>query len=118
MKKIFLIITLAILITTVGCEIGTGRQSITIVKKQSSYSFIAAYPKDKTDMVMVYLVEKFKQEKFSARTEGDVVLVNGANFYIKSEPGYIKINFKKSNNTELNYSRLIEICQGIKDKLN
>ena len=121
MKKVFLIISLAILAVTFGCEMGASNQSITVVNNVKDYSFTAKYPKHKTDRVVLYLKNELSGNEIFADAHGeqigDAILKDGSNFHYEIQPGYTKIEFKKRDNSEANYKKLTALCMGIKEVL-
>lgn len=121
MKKVYLFIVIATLAITFGCEMNAHNQSITIRNNEESYSFKAEYPKHKTTEVMNYIKKSFKQDDFFNNVEGkkdeDVILLDSSKFHLTSEPGYLKINFNKRNNSETSYQKMVELCMGIKEEL-
>src|SRR6476661_10064245 len=107
MKKIYLLIAVCLLVITFGCEIGANHQSISVLIKEGTYSFKAEYPKYKTRSVLNYLKEKIRKDGFFNDDEGmkdeDVTLSDSSRFHLTSEPGYVKIDFKKRNNSVASY---------------
>lgn len=121
MKKIYFIIAMATLAMTFGCEMGANRQSVSVINNESGYSFKAQYPKHKTNEVVTYIEVHLKQDDFFSNAEGikdeDVTLPDSSRFHLTAEPGYIKISFKKRNNSASSYHKMIELCMGIKETL-
>ncbi|RZL50523.1 MAG: hypothetical protein EOP00_04030 [Pedobacter sp.] len=119
MKKIYLFIAIATLAITFGCEMNAHNQSIAVQITDGGYSFKAEYPKNKTNEVVTYIEENIKEEVFFSNAEGkkdeNVTLTDRSKFHITSEPGFIKINFNKRDNTESSYQKMVKLCMGIKE---
>ena len=121
MKKIYAFIAIAMLVITLGCNRNEGNQSITVNIDEKGYAFSAQYPKHKTSRVVTYIEKTLKQEDFFYSSDGvkneRVTLSDSSRFNITSEPGRLKINFNKRDNTEIAYQKLVALCKGIKGEL-
>ncbi|TKC12141.1 hypothetical protein FA048_00540 [Pedobacter polaris] len=121
MKKIYFIIAMLALGLTFGCEIGASNQSISVKNTENSYTFKAEYPKHKTNEVVTYIEGSLEQDDFFSNVEGmkdeDVTLTDSTKFHITAEPGFIKINFTKRDNSATSYDKMVKLCQGIKEAL-
>ena len=121
MKKIYLLIAIATLAITFGCEMNAGNQSITVRTDEGNYAFKAEYPKHKTNEVITFVEENLKQDDFFRNAEGikneDVTLADGSKFHITAKPGYVEINFSKRDNSETSYQKLVKLCMGVKEEL-
>lgn len=121
MKKIYILIAIAVLSVTFGCNLNADKQSISVNIDEEGYAFNAEYPKHKTNQVVNFIENSLKQNDFFSNAEGikdeNVKLPDSSKFYIKAEPGFIKINFDKRNNSETSYQKLVKLCMGIKEEL-
>jgi hypothetical protein len=109
--------------TTFGCnfEGASQNQSISIKNTDAGYQFEASFPEGKTEKVVNYLEEKLQaDELFLAASDvkdSEVNLGDSIKFYLKSSPGKLEIEFKKQNNSEAAYHKLVSLCNGIKEVL-
>ena len=121
MKKIILVLALLISSVGFGCNLDSDRQSISIQKDESNYSFVASFPKKKTAKVLVYMEETLKEKLFSDK-EGvknqNFALSNKMKFHLASKPGFIEIDFKRSENSYASFNQLEKLCLGIKGVLS
>jgi len=124
MKKSFLTLGLLITIFGFGCNFGADseNQSISIKNNDAGYNFEASYPKGKTEKVVAYIEKTLNDDQFftapSDLKNMDVVLSDSTRFYLKAEPGFIVIDFKKQKNSFTSYKKMEELCQGLKELLS
>ncbi len=124
MKKSYLILSLIVATLGFGCNFGVDseNQSISIKNNDVGYNFEASYPKKKTEKVVAYIEETLKDDAlFTAPSDVknmDIVLPDSTKFYLKAEPGFIVIDFKKQKNSLTSYQKMEELCKGIKELLS
>lgn len=119
MKKILLIIALAVLIMACN-KSGT---SIKVNKTKERYELIAAYPKRKDEKVMQVLKTAFKRKDSLLLTKSvsdgkEITLANGTVFYLRYNPGKLEMEMllQKNNRTGLKY--FDEMAANVKTALN
>ncbi|RYU94618.1 hypothetical protein [Emticicia agri] len=111
MKKLFNLVLITVLCVGIfsSCR-NKGNISISHSESDDLYKFVAHFPDDRTKEVQRYLDDKLENGgDFSfenSRIDGTIALDNKMNFYIKMNPGSLKIEMNKSKNTYENYARM------------
>lgn len=106
-----------------GCNFRDGSDdlSISVKNNEAGYNFEATYPERKTEKVVAYLEKELQNDElFTASSDiknMDVVLADSTRFYLKSEPGFIVIDFKKQKNSFSSYQKMEKVCAGLKELL-
>ncbi len=124
MKGLYLILTLLFSTLGLSCNFkgGNDNLSISVKNNEEGYNFEASYPERKTDKVVAYLEKTLADETlFTASSDlknTNVILADSTRFYLKAEPGFIVIDFKKQKNSMSSYQRMEKVCAGLKDVLS
>ena len=119
MKRIGIVLVFVGITIATACKFGadSDKQSITVRKTDTTYRFKASYPKRKTTEVLNYVERTLKQEQLFG-TDGikdsDVILGDSIKFHLQSEPGFIAIDFKKTDNSFESCQKMESMCIGIK----
>ncbi len=122
MKNLYYLIAM-ICTSLFGCnfEGGSQNQSISVKNNESGYSFDASFPERKMEKVVGYIEKTLNADDLfltpSDVKDSEVNLGDSVKFYLKSSPGNIEIDFKKRDNSEASYLKLVRLCTGIKDVL-
>ena len=122
MKNLYYLAAL-ISATLFGCNFNGDNDNLSISVKSTDagYSFEASYPENKTEKVTAYLEKTLGNDKiFTAPSDikdEEVALGDSIKFYLKSSPGNLEIDFKKQQNSEVSYNKLVEMCKGVKEVL-
>lgn len=120
MKRKYLMLSLVFVVFAFGCRLNghSDNVSITVKNDEKGYNFEANYPERKTKKVVAYIEETLKDDQLFADEnsvkDGNISLGDSIKFYLKAEPGYLVIDFKKQQHTETNYQKMEALCQGIK----
>ncbi|MFD0939232.1 hypothetical protein [Pedobacter boryungensis] len=104
-----------------GCNSNQSSQSISVKKTEAAYNFEASYPEKKTAKVISYIESTIKDDLFStvnSKHNAEVLLNDSTKFYLKAEPGFIIIDFKKQKNSITSYQKLEKLCMGIKEVIS
>lgn len=120
MRKQFILIALAILLTAFGCRFsnGDGNQSISVSRNDHAYRFKASFPERKSDRIFRYVENTLHADNLiSSEMDGVVKLKQGHQFQIKAASGRIEIAFDKRNNSPQSWRQLEQLCMGIKKEL-
>jgi hypothetical protein len=122
MKKIILFIAIGtMMFMGCGLDMDSDNQSITVKRNEFKYQFTAEFPKRKTEQVIKYINTTLNEEKLftDPNEQKDTIISLGdtVRFHLVSEPGYIEIKFRKTDNPPSSYKKLEQMCMGIKDVL-
>lgn len=121
MKKIYLGLILLVSFLISACNLDNDDLSITVKKTEMAYNFEASFPQNKTKKVKEYIEKSlaydtlFKDE--NSQVNGEISLPDGTKFYLKTESGFIIIDFKKEKNSYNSYKKMENLCMGIKELL-
>lgn len=124
MKALSLYLSILLTILGLGCNFRSASDnlSISVKNNDAGYNFEATYPERKTDKVVAYLEKALQDEQlFTAPSDiknVNVVLPDSTAFYLKAEPGFIVIDFKKQKNSFSSYKKMEEVCAGLKELLS
>jgi hypothetical protein len=94
--------------------------SITVSESEDWYKISADYPEEKTGKVQRSMDEYLEPSGMSfvnARIDGNIVLDNKSNFYLKTSPGILKIKLDKHKNSMASYRRMKKLGEELKDLL-
>jgi hypothetical protein len=95
--------------------------SISISDDEDEYEMDASYKRNQTHAVQVYLDEHLVNNSIiSFRNEDmdeEVTLDDKTAFYIKSNPGELRIKIDKNKNSEESCEKVRQICEDLKDIL-
>ncbi len=123
MKKLIPFLVLSTMIAT-GCGFmgNSQNKSISVRKNDAGYKFTAEFPRRKTETVIKYINTTFQGKRMFVNPyepiDTQVNIGDSVRFHLITEPGYVKVDFKKMENTEVSYKKLERMCAGIKDVLN
>lgn len=121
MKKSITSLCILLLIAVSSCLNKKNDISVTVSESGTIFKFSARFPEDKTARV-----EKIMAENLSPNTimtggtkhiDATITLDDKTNFYMKSEPGDLNIEFDRYKNTKSSYERIRNMCEEIKTSL-
>ncbi len=119
MKRISIVLAFVGIAMGLGCgfDNNSNRQSISVRKTDASYQFKASYPKKRTNEVITYVENTLKDGQLFGRdgiNDADINLGDSIKFHLQSEPGFIAIEFTKTDNSFGAYQKMERMCVGIK----
>lgn len=126
MKKIFLLLFLclvgvAVFVTYTFDNIFKHEDelSIKVREKDNSFEIRAYFHRRKTKMIQRYMDQQLGANALfeNSRMEGKVVLDDHSTFFVKTKPGYVFINMKKSENDSTALANMKELEKGIRERL-
>ncbi|WP_152969711.1 hypothetical protein [Pedobacter sp. Hv1] len=123
MKALYLYLSMLLAALGLSCNFRSASDnlSISVKNNDAGYNFEATYPERKTDKVVAYLEKALQDDQlFTASSDiknVNVVLSDSTAFYLKAEPGFIVIDFKKQMNSFTSYKKMEEVCLGLKELL-
>ncbi len=118
MKKLIIVMCAFACISVISCRHNERDINITYNESDQYYSMIAHFGKSKTRGVEKYMDHKLGKKSnisfMNAQIDGNVTLDDDTRFYLKKQPGLIKIKLDKTSNSDEAYVRVKAMCQGIK----
>lgn len=118
MKKLVVLPGLFAFLTIMSCNHRDKNIDITYSENEQYYSMIANFGKSKTRDVEKYMDYKIGHRSnmsfVNSTIDGTIALDDHTTFYLKKEPGHIKLKFDKTENSGEAYDRVKAMCQGIK----
>lgn len=95
--------------------------SISVSDDEDEYEMDAAYRKNKTHAVQVYLNDHLlSNSTVSVKNDlkdKEITLDDNTTFYINSNPGSLNIKIDKTKNSEESCEKLRQVCEELKDIL-
>ncbi|HMK04373.1 MAG TPA: hypothetical protein VK489_09285 [Ferruginibacter sp.] len=93
--------------------------SITVRDDDDAYRFRASFDEDQTRTVHRIIKSHLHNAISFNRSfvETDARLDDGTSVHIKSRPGRLRIDFDRSDNSEENFGKLLQMCDEIKEAL-
>lgn len=117
MKNLKLILLMVMLMVGIACKSNRTSQSITIKNSVKVYSLEADYPERKTNQLFRFIENTLNNHQlFGQVTEKEfteIVLPDETKFKLAYQPGYIKIQFNKDENSEASYRKMKSLYSGI-----
>ncbi len=121
MKNINSFLAILCILILSSCNFGSNRKSIKVEKTLNKFRFEASYPEHKTKKVVAFIEQTLKEDNLFKTSESvkdsQINLGDSIKFYLKSNPGYIEVEFVKNNNSETAFHKLENMCMGIKEQL-
>ncbi len=118
MKKLAVISGIISCLTLLSCNHNNKNIDITYSENEQYYSMIANFSENKNRDVEKYMDYKLGWRSntsfVNATINGTIALDDHTTFYIKKEPGHLKIKLDKTENSDEAYNRVKALCQGIK----
>lgn len=102
-----------------ACRMGNHGTKIMVSNNGDIYKFSARYNSDITPGVERYINQQIKPagvlNSTSHRVDEVLILADQTAFNIKSSPGRLDIEMDKRNNNNQSYSRVNNLCTGIRN---
>ncbi len=122
MRKSYLLSGALTVLTAMGIscsDIHYGNDTqITISESDDVFKMSAFFDRNNTTKVRRYMDQHLRHHanmSFEhAEVDANLTLDDNTNFYIKSQPGALRIRIDKHSNSERSYNEVKEMCQGIK----
>ncbi len=118
MKKLAVVLFAFACSALISCRQNDSKINITYNESDRYYAMIAHFGKSKTRYVERYMDRRLGRKSnisfMNAQIDGNITLDDDARFYLKKEPGLIKIKLNKTSNSDEAYVRVKAMCQGIK----
>jgi hypothetical protein len=96
-----------------------GSTSIKIRETRSFYSMEAYFDKNKTRKVQQFMNSELGDRNsvsfINTRTDAMITLDDRTTFYMKSNPGELKIKLNKQDNSFESYTEIKDLCEGLKE---
>ena len=93
--------------------------NIHVSEDESIYKMSAHFARSKTRAVHEFMDEKLGHPNnvsfVNSEIDATLTLQDQTVFYVKSYPGELEIKLDKKKNSHVAYSRVKEMCEGIKD---
>ena len=119
MKKLPVLIVVIVTVSLSACH--SRHHDIDISFKDADHYFYmdAGFDHNKTRRVERYMNRELgDQNKFSfvnTRTSATITLDDNTKFFLRKEPGHIRIKLNKDENSPAAYSRIKSMCEGMKE---
>ena len=95
--------------------------SVTVSDNEDAYSFSARYDPENTGKVERYVNRCISPNRLGNSDhdyiDANTSLPDNTRFYVKEEPGLVKIELDKKRNSTASYYRIKKMCEGIKNLL-
>lgn len=119
MKKIIFAIVLLAITLTFGCKRNDSNLSIRVKETETTYTYDAVYPVDKTDALEKYIAQQLKSElPMDQNIDATVSLIDGERFKIKATEGVLQVRFDKQNSSVTGFIKMKKFTEGISELLS
>jgi uncharacterized lipoprotein YehR (DUF1307 family) len=120
--KPLIVLAAALALVLAGCHHRHHNTSFSVRDNGSIYQINASYNPSKTKRLQHYLDNRLGESSnvsfVNTRMDATITLDDETKFYIKSNPGSLKIKFNKRENTEEAYEKMRGLCEGIKEAIH
>ena len=117
MKKLLFLLFAFVCISTSSCRLHHNDLEITYSDADHEYSMVAYFNTNKMREVEYYLSRELgrgNKMSFSRRTDATITLHDQTRFYLRKDPGHIKIVLDKNENSRAAYRRMKSVCERMK----
>jgi len=117
----FCLVALSIFVGWIKYQRSNGDISITVKNTDDYYTYNASFSEDLTGRVQDYINYSIKPNGLFKSTHDyfnvTTTLADKTNFYVKEQPGELKIELDKRKNSTASYLRIKKMCDGISNVL-
>jgi hypothetical protein len=123
MKRIIIAITLLATVSLFACKSNMSRNNISLKTSdhKTMLNFTATYPSGKTAQMQHYMEDILQEKRIfkdvDDKKKAEIRLADGTHFLINYEPGYMEINFQKTDNSYSAYAKMKKLCAGFANVL-
>ncbi len=117
----FCLVALSIFVGWIKYQHNNGNISIAVKNTDDSYTYTASFDENMTGQVQDYINYSIKPNGLFKSTRDyfnvTTTLADKTNFYVKEQPGELKIEIDKRKNSTASYLRIKKMCEGISNVL-